>query len=146
MKRRLFCIVSFVALNVSVCFAHHMAVVVNKNNTVTTVTSTHLAKMFRSDTKKWTDGQDVILVLHKTSKGEMLTLQKLTTMPENDLKSRLHDRTEGVILVDSDDDVLNAVESHPSAIGLVEVRSINNKVKVIKVDGKLPLEHGYLPD
>ncbi len=146
MKRRLFCIVSFLALNVSMCFAHHMAVVVNKKNTVTTVTSAHLAKLFRSDTKKWTDGQDVILVLHKTSKGEMLTLQKLTTMPENALKSRLHDRTEGVILVDSDDDVLNAVESRPSAIGLVEVRSINNKVKVIKVDGKLPLEHGYLPD
>jgi ABC-type phosphate transport system substrate-binding protein len=76
----------------------------------------------------------------------MLTLQKLNNMSERDLKSRLETRKDGVILVDSDDDVLDTVESTPGAIGLVEVRSVNNKVKVVKVDGKLPLENGYLPD
>jgi len=37
------------------------------------------------------------------------------------------------------------VQTVPGAIGLVDVRSINDKVKVLKVDGKLPLENGYLP-
>jgi len=27
----------------------------------------------------------------------------------------------------------------------VDVRSINDHVKVVKVDGKLPMESGYLP-
>jgi ABC-type phosphate transport system substrate-binding protein len=133
-------------ISLTACFAHHMAVVVNKENGVVNITSVHLAKIVKSDNRKWADGKDIILVLHKASKGEMLTLQKLNNMSERDLKSRLEARRDGVILVDSDDDVLDTVESTPGAIGLVEVRSVNNKVKVVKVDGKLPLENGYLPD
>jgi hypothetical protein len=76
----------------------------------------------------------------------MLTLRKLNNMTEADLKSRLGAHKDSVILVDSDADVLDTVDSTPGAIGLVEVRSVNGQVKVVKVDGKLPLEQGYLPD
>jgi ABC-type phosphate transport system substrate-binding protein len=144
-RRAIFSLV-FMFISLTACFAHHMAVVVNKENGVVNITSVHLAKIVKSDNRKWADGKDIILVLHKASKGEMLTLQKLNNMSERDLKSRLEARRDGVILVDSDDDVLDTVESTPGAIGLVEVRSVNNKVKVVKVDGKLPLENGYLPD
>jgi len=42
------------------------------------------------------------------------------------------------------------VEAHrnivtPGAIGLVNVRSVNDRVNVVRVNGKLPLEAGYLP-
>lgn len=37
------------------------------------------------------------------------------------------------------------VESNLGAIGLVEVHSIDDQVNVLRVDGKLPLEGGYLP-
>jgi hypothetical protein len=47
--------------------------------------------------------------------------------------------------VDSDADVLRIVESTPGALGLVEEHSIDDQVNVLKVDGKLPLESGYLP-
>jgi len=30
-------------------------------------------------------------------------------------------------------------------VGLVDVRSINDQVNVVRVDGKLPMEDGYLP-
>jgi hypothetical protein len=36
------------------------------------------------------------------------------------------------------------VESIPGAVGLVDVYSLNGKVNVLKVDGKLPLEQGYV--
>jgi len=36
------------------------------------------------------------------------------------------------------------VESIPGAIGLVDVYSITSRVNVVKVDGRLPLEQGYL--
>jgi hypothetical protein len=41
--------------------------------------------------------------------------------------------------------VIQAVASTPGAIGLVEEHSISGRVTVVKVDGKLPMESGYLP-
>ena len=139
-------IISFMLAALTPSFAHHMAVVVNKANPVENISSAHLARITKSDTKTWANGKEIVLVLHKDSKGEMLTLRKLNNMTEADLKSRLGAHKDSVILVDSDADVLDTVESTPGAIGLVEVRSVNGQVKVVKVDGKLPLENGYLPD
>jgi ABC-type phosphate transport system substrate-binding protein len=139
-------LVSFMLAAFTPSFAHHMAVVVNKTNTVENITSAHLARIIQSDTKTWANGKAVVLVLHKDSKGEMLTLRKLNNMTEAELKSHLGAHRDSVILVDSDADVLNTVDSTPGAIGLVEVRAVNGQVKVVKVDGKLPLEMGYLPD
>jgi ABC-type phosphate transport system substrate-binding protein len=145
-RRRLSCLVSFLIATITPAFAHHMAVVVNKANGVENVSSAHLAKIIQSETKKWPNGKDIVLVLHKASKGEMLTLRKLNNMTEADLKSRLEAHKDSLILVDSDADVIETVETTPGAIGLVEVRSVNGQVKVVKVDNKLPLEMGYLPD
>jgi hypothetical protein len=50
-----------------------------------------------------------------------------------------------ITTVDSDEDVLRLVETTPGAVGLVDVRSINDQVNVVRVDGKLPMEDGYLP-
>jgi len=36
------------------------------------------------------------------------------------------------------------VNSNPGAVGIVNVYSINSRVKVLKVDEKLPMEPGYL--
>jgi ABC-type phosphate transport system substrate-binding protein len=47
--------------------------------------------------------------------------------------------------VASDAAVIDAVASTPGAIGFVEERSITDRVAVVKVDGKLPMEAGYLP-
>jgi hypothetical protein len=37
------------------------------------------------------------------------------------------------------------VAGTPGAVGLVDVHLITSQVNVLKVDGKLPLEKGYLP-
>jgi hypothetical protein len=37
------------------------------------------------------------------------------------------------------------VENTPGAVGLVEVHSVNDRVNVVRVDGKMPMEDGYLP-
>jgi ABC-type phosphate transport system substrate-binding protein len=127
------------------CFAHHMAVVVNKENNVGEVASAHLAKILRLEVKKWHDGKDVILVLHKNSSGEMMTLERLNKMSASELKTFIATHQSSITTVDSDEDVLKLVESTEGAIGLVNVRSINDQVNVVRVDGKLPMEDGYLP-
>jgi ABC-type phosphate transport system substrate-binding protein len=122
-----------------------MAVVVDKDNRTGVVSSVYLAKLFRADVRKWIDGRDVVIVLHKDSPGEAETLQRLTKMSSADLKTFLAVHKDSIKTVDSDDDMLKLVESTPGAIGLVEVHAINDQVNVLKVDGRLPMEAGYLP-
>lgn len=136
---------AFLLLSFVPCFAHHMAVVVNKDNSTAEITSVHLAKLFRLETRKWADGKDVMIVLHKDSSGEALTLERLNKFSATDLKSFISSHKESITVVDSDADVLRYVENIPGAVGLVEVHSIDDQVNVLKVDGKLPMEAGYLP-
>lgn len=126
------------------CLAHHMAVVTSKQNAVTTMTAVHLGKMFRTETRKWPDGKDVVLVLHKASPGEAITLQRLNRMTAKQWQAWVTEHKDTVRMVDSDQEVLTVVETTPGAIGMVDVRSVNDHITVIRVDGKLPMEDGYL--
>jgi ABC-type phosphate transport system substrate-binding protein len=127
------------------CFAHHTAVVVNKDNAVENVASAHLAKIVRGEIKKWPDGKNVVLVLHKDSAGEAETLERLNKMSTAEWKGLLAAHKDSILFVDTDADVLKEVQTEPGAIGFVEVHSIDNSVNVVHVDGKLPMEFGYLP-
>lgn len=135
----------FLMFSLVPCFAHHMAVVVNQGNGVAEVSSVHLSKIFRLEVKKWQDGTDIVLILHKDSSGELLTLEHLNHMSANELKSFISSHQEAFTVVGSDAEVLHVVETTPGALGLVDVRSINDQVNVLKVGGKLPMEDGYLP-
>jgi ABC-type phosphate transport system substrate-binding protein len=127
------------------CYAHHLAVVVDKDNNTTQVSSALLARIFKSETKKWADGKTVVLVMHRNSSLEMLTLERLNKMTSAEMKAFMDAHKEAIFLADSDAALLQKVESTPGAVGLVDVRTVDGKVKVLKVDGKLPLENGYLP-
>ncbi|MGZ4832100.1 MAG: hypothetical protein ACXVZQ_04185 [Terriglobales bacterium] len=126
-------------------WAHHMAVVVDKHNRVRDISSERLARIFRHETGQWQDGRDIVLVLHAASHGELVTLQRLNHMSDTEMKAFVEAHKNTVKFVGSDADVLKFVESTPGAIGLVDVRSVNDRVNVIRVNGKLPLEEGYLP-
>jgi ABC-type phosphate transport system substrate-binding protein len=138
-------LLGFLLFSFAPCFAHHMAVVVNKDNNTGEITSAHLAKLLRLEIKKWGDGRDVVIVLHKDSGGETVTLERLNKMSGNELKSFISSHKDSFTFVDSDADVLRFVGTTPGAVGLVEVHSIDDQVNVLKVDGKLPMETGYLP-
>ena len=122
-----------------------MAVVVNKDNNVGNVTAAHLSRILRSEIKKWPDGKAIVLVLHKDSAGETETLERLNKMTLDELKALIAAHKDSIVMADSDADVIKIVQSAPGAIGLVEFRSIDNTINVVRVDGKLPEESGYLP-
>ena len=142
---RLSVFLMFVISSVTPCLAHHMAVVVDKDNKVGNVTSAHLAKIFRAEVKKWPDGREVVLVLHSASNGEKTTLERLLKVSESELKSLTATRKNSLKVVATDAEVLDLVQSTPGAVGLVDVNAINGSINVVKVDGKLPTEAGYLP-
>jgi ABC-type phosphate transport system substrate-binding protein len=136
---------AFLCATLLPCFAHHTAVIVNKDNDVENVTSAHLIKIIRGDIKKWPDGKNIILVLHKESVGEREALEHLNRMSEAEWTAFIIAHKDSILFVDTDEDLLKAVQAEPGAVGLIEVRSIDNTVNVIRVDGKLPMELGYMP-
>ena len=143
--QRILCLCACVTLLLTPCFAHHMALVVNKDNTVQNVTSAHLARIFKGEVMKWPDGRNVVLVLHNSSPDEIVTLEHLNKMTEAEVKALLALHKDSIRTVGTDADVIDAVATTPGAIGFVEERSITDRVGVVKVDGKLPMEAGYLP-
>src|SRR5262249_17959927 len=122
------------------------AVVVAKQANVDSVTSADLRKMVKSETKKWPNGNDVVVVLTKDSPATMEVLEHLCHMPEPALKEFIAAHPNSIIVVDSESALFRIVEGRPGALGLIDVHAVHNKnVQVLKVDGKLPLDQGYLP-
>ncbi len=142
-RRKVILVLLAVCLAAS-CEAKQLAVIVDKSNNLGGMSSADLARLFRMDNRKWPDGKNVVLVLRDPSTPEMQTaIQKLYHMPVEEFKNLLAAHRNGVVMVKSEQDLLKSVESIPGAVGLVDVYSITSRVRVLKVDGKLPLEPGY---
>lgn len=139
------CLLLLVVLCWLPCEAKHMAVVVNKANSTANLSVNDLTKIFQVNTHKWPDGKNITIVLRDPSSSETLeALQRLYKMTQAELKAFLGSHKGAFITAESDEALLKIVESTPGAVGLIDVYSITSKVNVMKVDGKLPLEQGYL--
>lgn len=145
-KVRRFCALLLVfALMAVSAYAKQMAVVVDKTNNLSGLTAAELAKVFKFDSRKWPDGRNVVLVMRDPSSPEMRdALEKVYHMQPDEVRNLIAAHRSEVIIVDSEEKLLKSVQSIPGAIGLVDVYSINGGVNVLKVDGKLPLQPGYL--
>jgi ABC-type phosphate transport system substrate-binding protein len=125
--------------------AKQFAVVVDKANTVATLSAADLAKIFKGDNRKWPDGKIITVVMRDVSEPEMQTvLQKVCNMQPGDYRSLMAAHRLVFVTVSSEEALLKAVESTPGAVGLLDVYSITSHVNVLKIDGKLPLDQGYL--
>jgi ABC-type phosphate transport system substrate-binding protein len=141
----------FLAAAVSLVAARDLALVSNKGNSVSTITLPELVKCSKGQTNRWPDGKSVTLIMRSPSMPEMkLFLEKVYEVPESQVKEIIASANHGrlghpaVMIVDSDEDLVNKVASIPGAIGVVDVYAINSSVAVVKIAGKLPLEPGYL--
>jgi hypothetical protein len=127
------------------CEAKNMAVVVDKGNITANVAAADLAKILQSATRKWPDGKTIIVVMRDLSLPEVQqALQHLYKMSPDELKSFVAMHKGNFVTADSDESLLKLVETTPGAVGLVDVYSITSRINVVKVDGKLPLEQGYV--
>ena len=102
---------AFFCATLTPCFAHHTAVIVNKQNTVQNVTSAQLTKIIHGEVKKWPDGENIILVLHKDSVGEREVIERLNKMSASEWRAFVAAHRESIILLDTDAEVLKAVQS-----------------------------------
>lgn len=148
--RRILRVAAFLVLSGSLASARDLAVVSNKANAISTITLPDLVKVCKAQTTRWSDGKPVTLIMRAPSDPEMkLFLEKVYELPESQVKELIATANHGrmnhpaIMVVDSDEDLVNKVASIPGAVGVVDVYAINSSVAVVKVAGKLPLEPGY---
>jgi hypothetical protein len=141
----------FLAACVSLATARDLAVVSNKANTVTAMALPELVKICKAQTSSWPDGRPVTFIMRGPANPEMrLLLEKVYGLSEDQVKELIttanhgHANHPAIIVVSSDEDLVNKVASIPGAVGVVDVYAINSSVAVVKIAGKLPLEPGYL--
>lgn len=149
--RRILATLLFCAFAVSLAAARDLAVVSNKANSLSAITVPDLVKVCKAQTNRWPDGKPVTLIMRAPSAPEMkLFLEKVYDLPEPQVQDLITTANHGranhpaIMIVNSDEDLVNKVASIPGAVGIVDVYAINSSVAVVKVAGKLPLEPGYL--
>ena len=127
------------------CAARDVAVITERSTGQSEISSKDLFKIFKTETSKWPDGKRVMIFLSDTNSAyTRLVVERIYKMTPEEAKAFVDAHKDSILVLASDDLVLKAVSARPGSIGVVNVYSINSSVKVMKVDGKLPLEQGYL--
>ncbi|MBZ5630443.1 MAG: hypothetical protein LAO06_16410 [Acidobacteriia bacterium] len=129
----------------AICGARDLALIVNKANAVHTLTSSDLGKLANASLPSWPGGSKVTFVLRDpTTPAMKVALEKIFGATPDKIKSLVAANPSYFAIVNSDADVIRLVESIPGAVGLIDVYSITSGVNVVKLNGKLPLEPGYV--
>lgn len=125
----------------------NMAVVASAGSKLQDVPLAELAKLCKGTQKMCADGRSFTLVMKDPESPEMhVAVQKLFGVQAREVRSaiaKLNETRTVVRVVESDEDLLRAVEATPGAVGILDVYAINSAVKVLRVDGKLPFDVGY---
>ncbi len=129
----------------SLAQARQLAVITDPANPVSDLSTAELIKIFNARTQTWPDGKPIKLVVHDPSSPDTrMVLRKLLSMTPEQAEAFLQSHSRAIVMADSDEAVLKFVASTRGAIGIVDLFSITKDVKVLKIDGKLPVEPGYV--
>ena len=125
--------------------AKQLAVITDSANSTTNLTASELVKIFSGRTASWPDGKAIKIVLRDPSSADMqVAVRKLFNMTADQARAFVRAHSDVIVVADSDDAVIHFVSSTRGAIGLVDLYSLTKGVNVVKIDGKLPVEQGYL--
>jgi hypothetical protein len=125
----------------------NMAVVVSAGSKLADVPLTDLTKLCKGTQKAWPDGKSFVLVIKDPELPEMHVVVQKVLAATGDVKAaiaKLNESRQVIKIVDNDEELLRTVEATPGAVGIVDVYAINSSVKVLRVDGKLPFDVGYV--
>jgi ABC-type phosphate transport system substrate-binding protein len=125
--------------------AKQLAVVTNTSNSASDLTTAELVKIFNARTQAWPDGRPIKLVVRDPLSAEMqLVVRRLLAMTPEQAQAFVQSHKRMIIVADTDDTVIKVVSNTRGAIGVVDLFSLTKDVKVLKIDGKLPVEQGYV--
>ena len=109
----------------------------------------NLGKILREKTTNWPGGRAITIVIRDPNSPAMkFVIEKVMGVGAEEGKTILNDESHkpaaSIIFVPSDEDIVKAVETNPTAIGIVDVYNITSGVKVIRIDDKQPFDPGYV--
>lgn len=132
--------------------AADIAIVVNANNGVDELSMGDIEKIFKAEKQFWSDGRKIRLILRPVDSIEgRALLKKIYNMPQEEFKLFWLEKvyrgvvTETPTIIRSASMVNILVGQLQAAIAPIEVSMISEwaKIKVMKVNGKMPGESGY---
>jgi ABC-type phosphate transport system substrate-binding protein len=125
--------------------AKQLALVADKANPTTNLKASDLAGIFNAHMRAWPDGKPITLVMRDPGSDDaQLILRRILNMTSDQARALIQAHPAVVVVADSDDAILHIVSNTRGAIGFIDLYSLTKDVNVVKVDGKLPLEPGYL--
>jgi len=128
-----------------------VAIVVHPETDVEDITFEELRRIFRGERQFWEDGRRVTLLMRAPVAAERrLVLDRLYGMNEAEFREYWIGKmfraevASGPKLVYSADMARDLVTVIPGAITFVPAGQVSSETKVVRIDGKLPGDPGYL--
>ena len=130
--------------------AEPLAIVVNRSNPVAEISLADLRRVFRGQRTRWANGRRVTLVMRGPGTPERdAILRSVYGLDETEyrrsyLQAVFSGQTsDAPKTLASHNGVLRFVYNVPGAIGYVRARDVDESVKMLRIDGRLPGDAGY---
>ena len=127
-----------------------LAIVVNRSNPVDSLSFPELRKIFMGEQDHWSNGRRITVVMMEPGRVErQAVLAQIYKMDEKDFNQYfLHNMFTGELhaapkALGSSTEVLKFVFNIPGAIGYLKPSEVNDSVKVVRIDSRLPGEKDY---
>lgn len=128
-----------------------LVIIVNKANPVGTLSTEELRRYFRLERERWPDGRKNTVVMLPSGTPERDTvLRQIYNLPDGELNryflqatfaGQVHSAPKELA---STVNMLKFVFNVPGAIGYVRAGAVDDTVKVVRIDGRLPGDPDYL--
>lgn len=152
MKRLWFSIflILLTSLSAGGAYGMDLAVIVNKENPIESLSSEAVARIFRQEKQYWEEGEKIYFLMQEAGSVEKeIVLRKVFKMDHEALKKFwLTKMFRGEIAsfpktLSSNAAVKRFVSRSPNSIGYIDAAEVDDGVKVLPLDGKRPGESGY---
>jgi len=152
MKRFIFSILFIVSVSqFGLAYGGDIAIVVNKENITDEISFEHLVNIFKQEKQFWKDGKKIYVIMQEVGSFEKeIILEKIYKMNDQELKkfwlSKIFkgDISSFPKTLSSSESVKRFVSQVPNAIGFIDTSLVDESIKVLRVDGKLPEDKDYI--
>ena len=131
--------------------ATEVAIIVNRDNPTAELTLHEATRIFRQERQFWENGQRIYLVMQEAGSQEMaIVLNRIYGMRSHEELKKLwltmifrEQLSTFPQVLDSNEAVKRFISQVPKAVGFVDAANPDGRVKILRIDGKLPGDSGY---
>ena len=123
-----------------------IVVVVNKNNPVDNISSSTLARIYKGRVLKWADGEQIVVVdrpVRSETRARFYS-EILRTEPTKKFYEPGVPIPFRAIQIRSDEALVAFIRRVRNSVSYVSLSSVDDRVKILKIDGKMYSESGYV--